>query len=286
MGGLGNQMFQYAAARGVANAGGAAVQLDLEWFDVYGDQRRYELDQFRVVASELSEERRRRWRALRRAGTLLARVHPALGRVGGFYRERRFTFDPAVRSLRGDVYLDGYWQSPRYFEPVAREVRQELQPRRALSDSANRLRQLALSEGAVSVHVRRGDYVSNGRAARQHGLCPIDYYVASCSWISSRIVKPKFLVFSDDPAWAEANLRLPGDVVQVSRELEGEAVEELAVMSACRHAVLANSTFSWWGAWLGDARSELERIVIAPKSWFSNPAMSADDLLPARWTRL
>ena len=135
---------------------------------------------------------------------------------------------------------------------------------------------------AVSVHVRRGDYVSVAETRERHGTCSLDYYQAGFEHIAARIADPVIFVFSDDPAWVQANLKFPSPTIYVTHNVGKQNYEDLRLMSACRHFIIANSTFSWWGAWLGEGAG---KIVIAPKRWGNKPD-EMDDPVPEVWVRL
>jgi hypothetical protein len=132
------------------------------------------------------------------------------------------------------------------------------------------------------LHVRRGDFVSLNSAARVHGLCSVDYYARAINLVRSRCPGCHFLVFSDDPQWARAELPLDPSAVFVTGNAE-RPEQDLILMSACGHHIIANSSFSWWGAWLAASQA---KVVIAPKQWFLNAPRDTSDLIPDGWIRL
>jgi hypothetical protein len=279
-GGLGNQLFQYAAGRRVASAQGAVLKLDLGWFSD-GANRRYALAPFAISASVatsrdlalfvgqgVSARLRRRWLEIRR-GTRPRRIRP---------RDERF--DPTIMALRGDVYLDGYWQSEKYFADIEDLIRRELSVTTPLAGEDARVAGAILASPAVSVHVRRGDYASEPETAAVHGTCPAEYYEAASSLVMEAVPQPHFFVFSDEAAWARANLRLPGPATFVAHNGADAGHEDLRLMSLCRHHIIANSSFSWWGAWLSDNPG---KMVIAPARWFRSPGYDSRDIVPAEW---
>ena len=288
-GGLGNQMFQYAAARRLALANDAPLKLDLGWFDRIprGDTpREYELHVFNCVqdvasAREVKALRgvdTRRWpkavkRLLEAAGLLVKR---------SCVREKHFHFDPEVLGLRGDLYLDGYWQSAKYFADAADAIRRDFTFRDA-PDSVNReFAERIRGVEAVSLHVRRGDYVAGG-ASRHHVSNSLEYYAKAIAALTARLREPHFFVFSDEPAWVKENLRLDVPLTCVDLNGAGKGYEDLRLMSLCRHHIIANSSFSWWGAWLSD---HPEKIVIAPRQWFARDDKNTADLIPEGWLQL
>jgi hypothetical protein len=289
-GGLGNQMFQYAAARRLAHANRTELLLDAAWFGnaAAGDTaRRYELSIFAIAErfAAPSQVRALRGYDIQRWPRLAKRLLRAYGyrERESWARERHYHFDPAVLRLGDGVYLDGYWQSERYFQDAADLIRTEFAFRPSPApDNAALLEVIAGCE-AVSLHVRRGDYVANARTAHYHGVCGLDYYARCVDAIAGLVASPHFFVFSDDPAWVRDNLKLPFPATHVTHNGPERAYEDLRLMSACRHNIIANSSFSWWGAWLNDTPV---KIVIAPKQWFRDDSVDTADLIPERWHRL
>jgi hypothetical protein len=282
-GGLGNQMFQYAAGRRLALARRTELKLDLSLLD---DPRRvrtlrsYELDAYPICAELATAEELAL--ALARRRSLGARIARRLGRRSAAI-ERHFHFDPEVRDLPDDTCLEGYWQSERYFKDVATFVRRELTLERPAAGRNALMLERIQTCNAVSLHVRRGDYVTDPEANATHGLCPPGYYRDAARYVSERVADPVYFLFSDDPEWTRSHLDLPGETVVVDHNGPESGCEDLRLMSRCRHHVIANSTFSWWGAWLDP---DPDKLVIAPKQWFQDGARDSADLVPESWIRL
>lgn len=278
-GGLGNQMFQYAAARALSLRSGQPLVLDLRHY-AGPREHGYALDAFSIAGRLGRPEElppRPRHEPLRALGRRFA------GRSLPRWQEREPGFAAEVTRLRGPVWLHGYFQSERYFADHAPAIRTEFTPR-AAPDAANAalLGEITAST-SVSVHVRRGDYVRNPRFNALHGTCPPEYYASAAARMAGRLKDAVFYVFSDEPDWARKNLSLPGAVRVVDHNTGGPASEDLRLMSACRHHIIANSTFSWWGAWLNPRP---DKKVIAPARWFAREGHENPDLLPASWLRL
>ena len=277
-GGIGNQLFQYAAARALALRLGVAVGLDTRWYAGRTD-RYYALDRFAISPAAVDP------------GTLPFRDGKRLGRLlSGFggrlsvYRETGLAFDPAVLGLPDGTYLRGVFQSELYFADQEPALRRDL----AIVDPPDADNRAVLAEigasHAVSLHVRRGDYVSNPKIASVHGTVSEDYYRRAAALIAERSgADPRLFVFSDDPAWAQANLDLGFPMRVVDHNGADRASEDLRLMAACRHHVLANSSFSWWGAWLNPSA---DKIVVAPRPWFRDSALDDSTIVPERWIRL
>lgn len=292
MGGLGNQMFQYALGRHLALRHDTALKVDLD-FLLHGSRvapdttpHDYNLVHFRIAAMPATEAEIaplrlpsvRGWgRSLRRARLALTpparRTHVV---------ERGLAFQSSVLRSGADTYLEGYWQSPHYFEAVAAQIREDFQLKAAPdAQNAALLRDIARGD-AVAVHVRRGDYLTSPGAARVHGVCGLDYYEAALRLIAGRVAAPNFFLFSDDPAWVRANLKVPGPATCVDHN-GARPWEDIRLMRACRHFIIANSSFSWWGAWLADPAG---RIVVAPRRWALEPGLNVTTRHPTDWITL
>jgi hypothetical protein len=301
-GGLGNQMFQYACGRALSlrnRARGAigTLRLDDSGFDRIKAQagadtkRSYELSAWNIQARIATPEE------------IQCVKYPfgVISKAWRYFRAKALRdfnvgFIPAVLGWGDKVYLDGYWQSERYFKDFETEIRNDFTLAKPPGQAVQKwFHAIGKSRNSVSLHVRRGDYVSNQATSQHHGSCDRAYYEKAVVEIAQRLNErssakgkgkvsiPTIFVFSDDIAWAKANLAFPCPTFFVSAP-GLEAFEEMVLMSACRHHVIANSTFSWWGAWLGQNE---DKIVIAPARWAQ--AHNDDwyaDIIPESWTRI
>jgi hypothetical protein len=277
-GGLGNQLFQYAAGRRLSLTLGVPLKLDVGFYKRH-KQRTYELDQFHVEAGIATDWEVARWRGPR----LLTRITQPLGLVPRLVLERAFEFDPSILHLGDGRYLDGYWQSYRYFADVAQQIRSELAVRTPPSDADRALLNRMAQCDAVCLHVRRGDYASNPITRQFHGLCVPEYYRTAIEGLAARLRTPELFVFSDDMPWVKQNLRFELPTTHVEHHGADRAPLELRLMAGCRHFVIANSSLSWWAAWLSANENP---IVYAPRRWFADPAINTADLTPPAWHRL
>ena len=269
MGGCANQMFQYATGLALARRLGVDLKLDVSWYETATpDQpRMYSLGLFKGVDARV--------------------VRSLCGRI---IREEGFPYQPALlENAPRKCSLVGYWQSEKYFFGLRDELRERLLPRQPLPARSIATERAILDAGerSVFVTVRRTDYVGNP----YHVVLPMDYYREAAALIAAKVRDPVFFVFSDDPEWCEANFKLPyrttiaGNFDRTVEQHLGREDAELYLMRLCSHAIMANSSYSWWGAWLGaDVNGG---TVIAPKSWFG-PAFKEDprDIVPGRWIRL
>ena len=281
-GGLGNQLFQYAAGRSLAIARKTDLVLDLGWYKrtpKSDTPRTYELGHYPIEA-RLTTTSEALWCRLHE-GRLLRRLS-VLPRRWQHWNERFFEFDPRVLDLPDNSYLDGYWQSQRYFEENADLIHAELSPIAPFGVQDKDVADLITKGNAVSLHVRRGDYVTHQVAADNHGLCSLDYYRAALKYVLPFVNEPHFFVFSDDPPWARSNLPLPGPATFVEHNGSANAFQDLRLMSLCSHHITANSSFSWWGAWLN---RRPDKMVVTPRHWFSDQR-NVGTLTPESWVRL
>ena len=279
-GGLGNQLFQYGAGRALARRLNVPLVLDLSWF---GGQkmRQFALSHFRIKATL---GRQCSW--LPPAGQALVSKFSRrwASHILGVpvWREPHFHYATKFSGLTEPVFLEGYWQSERYFGELRKLLLQEFSLRQPLPASCQPILAVIGNSDAICVHVRRGDYLSNPVAAKVHGVCPVDYYQQGVAELSASLARPHCFVFSDDPEWVRTFLTFPCPMTVVDVNGPAEAHFDLALMAACQHFVIANSSLSWWGAWLGQAS---EKRVIAPARWFLTSDKDSRDLLPESWLR-
>lgn len=281
-GGLGNQMFQYAFGRGVSTALDRRLVLDLTMLPTgKGEHRRtYGLDVFPIRSGVL---RLGLGRDERGNG-----VVSASGRAARRMLRRRILAEPESDALVGLEEIPaglaicvGYWQSPTYFEGIRAEIRQELTPPIPVGSGAARVLDEAGDEPLIAVHVRRGDYVQRRGVSAFHGARSADYFHRAVHSIVDRTGdRASVVVLSDDPAWADANLRFRVRTIHAELQHPLPTVEALAVMSRCQHHVIANSSFSWWGAWLAE---HPDQRVVYPRKWFASRDVDPQFRFPVHW---
>ncbi|MGQ9492108.1 MAG: alpha-1,2-fucosyltransferase [Anaerolineae bacterium] len=287
IGGLGNQMFQYAAGRALALHHRTPLKLDISGFAEYR-LRTYRLHHFRIQAELATPREVAHVTGMDRTG-LWKRVFWRIQHWMPYYRRCTFQedtlrpYDPNIWRTPRDVYLDGYWQSEKYFADVADIIRREFQLKEEPSASSRAVANRMHDCQAISLHVRRGDYVSNPRTHRVHGVCSLEYYRRCIAFIVERVERPTFFVFSDDMAWTREHVPIEGLVEYVTHNGAERDYEDLWLMSQCRHHILANSSFSWWGAWLNP---NPDKLVLAPQRWFNDSTLNTRDLLPEGWIAL
>lgn len=291
-GGLGNQLFQYAMGRALSLRNGLPLVLDLTWFDYVKNLdssvatlRKYALEPFElnVITQSSGLLKPKIPKFLRRIVSRLQRYIPHIQKNHKVYTERGFAFDEGAYSLQNPVRLDGYWQSPRYFEDCADLIRSELGKPRSVSVATKEMLERIRGVDAICLHIRRGDYISNKSAASMHGLCGLEYYLTGLEQVCDGLVNPHCFIFSDDPIWVKENMQLSVPMTIVDINGPDAAHEDLWLMSACKRFVIANSSLSWWGAWLSE---HMDKVIVAPRQWFLTDGINTDDLIPKDWVRI
>lgn len=288
IGGLGNQMFQYAAGKSLASANNCQLKLDISSFDTYALHNGYELGLFNIEAEiasakEIAKLVNRRTAVFKKLfQSLKLSKHTHL-------TDRNCVFDPGFFDIRPPTYLEGYWQSYKYIEPFSTQILEAFTFKPPLLGQNLDLATQIKSCNSVSIHIRRGDYLSNPSFSRIHGFVGLNYYRLAMTKILEKTSAPVFFVFSDDVSWAIENLQLSRTVNCVSHNTGAQSYEDMRLMSLCNHNIIANSSFSWWAAWLN---MHTNKIVICPTNWLADPlAVSnyqrfVEDLIPPAWLML
>lgn len=286
LGGLGNQMFQYAAGRALALAKNSRLLLDLRAFETYTLHNGFEIDRVFFapvdVATEADVNQLLGWRSGSVIRKLLKRTRSPLLHGPHLAIEPHFNYWPGLSEGTVPCYVMGYWQSEKYFKEFEQTIRADFKFKVSLSDENRETANHMRSCNSVSLHVRRGDYITHAPTAKILNTCSIDYYRKAIACITEKIPLPHFFVFSDDQLWARNNLDIPFPVEYVDRNRGSHSHIDLQLMSLCKHQIIANSSFSWWGAWLNENPN---KIVIAPHDWFCN-GLNDNDLIPQQWIRL
>jgi hypothetical protein len=289
IGGLGNQMFQYAFGYATSKENNMKLKLDVSGFNAY-ELRDYELDLFNV---EENAELKSKYDFLLnklngKNNTLLnkatRKVLRGLLRLTKFYYQEKeeFVFDKEVFNIRTDTYFYGYWQNQKYFKKYRKELL-EVFTLKNIHPQTYEYQQKIIQSESVSLHIRRGDYVTDAYTNSVHGACDIEYYKKAVMEFLKSKEHMHFFIFSDDLDWARDNLDFIDNKTFVALEVDTPDHEEMYLMSQCKHNIIANSSFSWWGAWLNQGSN---KKVIAPKKWFKDSMLNADDLIPSEWVGL
>jgi hypothetical protein len=292
-GGIGNQLFQYATGRALflrrlednKNDSTEKLLLDISDYDIdngIDTPRYYALSVFDIEARVAGKRE-------------IEKLKYPLGVFSKFLlilktkvlRQFNIGFIEKIFNSKDDIYLEGFFQTERYFIDKRKEIIKELKLKTALSLRAQGIgTKISESKNSVSLHVRRGDYVNNKDTNKYHGLCSVEYYSEAIKYITSKIGNDiQVFVFSDDINWAKDNIKLIQQInyVSSSEPTRLDEVEELILMSKCKHNIIANSSYSWWGAWLNINN---DKIVIAPNTWSLKDTRSRKDIIPNTWHRM
>lgn len=283
-GGLGNQMFQYALGRALL-ARGREVFLDCSGFDSQAQsdtKRKYELDKFDVKIKQVSPKDKEKfcnWKQY---------LYYYFGRIikkdiSRIVLEKEHCFLPQIAEC-DSKYLIGYWQTEKYFKSIRRELLSDFSFQNlTFSHQNEKLRDDILStKNAVGVHVRGGDYNTADNVSIYGNICDSEYYQKAFEYIEKAVGKAKYYIFTNDPEWAKKMIPFKKDNIEIiDWNSEEDGWMDMYMMSICRHNIIANSSFSWWAAWLNQ---NSEKIVIAPKKWQNGSDIA--DIVPDNWIRM
>jgi hypothetical protein len=283
-GGIGNQMFQYAAGRGLANRNSCELKIDISHFNNLVlpnglPYRSFDLSIFHIRADVASEKEIKLYgdephsifkRGVKKIKNLIV---PYV-----VLNEPHFHFYPEFMKAKGNIYIEGYWQSEKYFKEIEHEIRNDFIIKTTLNQEGNRLLKKIMSTNSICLNIRRKEFATNQYINQFVGL---NYICDAVELMASKIENPHFFIFSDELAWVKQNVKISHNYTIVEENLYGDKFRDcLFLMTSCKHFVIPNSTFGWWGAWLGDNPN---KIVIAPKQWFRDDSKSTSDLFPENW---
>ena len=265
--GLGNVLFQYAAARRLAIRNQTEVLLDFSWcfnrFEIFYPKAIRHLDNFQLKANLKTPSLPGRFS---RYLLLKMNIQPS---KPGLYKEPVAGFSPEMLALGDETTLFGYFQSQKYFLDSADTIRADLKMGLPdISDAYTQTQAQIENSNSVAVHVRCTDYIKNAR----FNICTPAYYARAGTRMAQMINQPRFFIFSDDMDWAQKNIPLENAVFVNVPKAQTNPVIDLSLMSKCKHQIIANSTFSWWGAWLNE---NPEKVVISPDLWNKDPLSNA-----------
>ena len=289
MGGMGNQMFQYATGRALAERHKTTLKLDLTFLLDRTPKknfifRKYDLDIFNIKEDFATIADIKKFEKEPNKNKYINYIRKRFMNRYEIIREAHFHFDRNILLAPKNCYLIGYWQSYKYFEDIEEIIRQEFTFNFKLNTISKKMADRINSSNAVCLNIRRTDYVTNPKNINFFESCDLDYFYECIEYISEKVYKPHFFIFTDDIEWCRENLNIKFPFTIVTHKYAGERFEfYLKLMTMCRHYIIPNSTFGWWAAWLNQIK---EKIVIAPKRWFKDPNKDTKDLIPSDWIRL
>lgn len=272
MGGMGNQMFQYAYALKLKSLGYNVI-LDISIYKKYKPHR-YELDNFEIYNFEKVDSIRKCiWTKL----NLIARYRS----LKILTKERNLNFNPSLLQPKEGSYISGYFQSEQYFQSISDLLHEHFKAKNELSSHFKYWSNIIQkTKNTCSIHIRRGDYMTK-KNQNIHGILGLDYFLMAINRIQEKSRDTKFFMFSDDIQWVKKTF-VGEQFVFPKTECN---LEDLILMSACENNIIANSSFSWWGAWLN---KNSEKLVISPRNWFKDTELQnqAFDIIPKEWVKL
>ncbi len=287
IGGLGNQLFEYAYARKISHIKKVPLKFDMSFFDNWPEDV-YRLRYFNIKENFATTDETQLLKG-RPKTSFTAKVYKKIsGKTlydkKSHIKEPPFTCNDNISKMSDDVYLEGWWGNERYFKDIESIIRREFTLRKELDNDNEELLEKIILNNSVSVHIRRGDYLFNPYFAD----LTLDYYFKAINFMSSKVRNPYLFIFSDDVSWAKKNLNKL-EMSKIFVDINGNKTDykDLVLMSKCKHNIIANSTFSWWGAWLNN---NPKKIIIAPSRWFNNikaqKFYEKGDFVPSSWIKM
>jgi len=295
-GGIGNQMFQYAFGRNLSKMKGKKVKYDISSLE-NDNLRKFSLGCFDVNISFANDTEVNTLTENRLLSVMSKiKIKPERLRVFLLFSsykiipiklrkcvtQTKLSFDPMFFKVSNAVYLDGYWQSEKYFHGVENELRKDFKFKSKLIGKDKKIANLIKQKNSVSVHIRRGDYILNESTNNLHGVCSLDYYKSALGVVEKSVKDPYYFIFSDDISWAKDKLNFLKNCFFVEGKNRKD-FEDMYLMSLCKNHIIANSSFSWWGAWLSKNKTKL---IIAPNKWFNTVYWDSSDVVPENWVKI
>jgi hypothetical protein len=282
LGGLGNQMFQYAFGRSVADKFGTNLVLDLSWFieNKSSTVRNFELNEFKIDYEVYSTQKESNvlFLGLKALNFLYQKIRKQNIQQKHFFIENGLFYNDKISKISPPCYLVGYWQSEKYFSSNRETILNHFKLRNeSITDESPYIEDIK-NNNSVSVHIRRTDFSQS-----VHGILSIEYYQKAIKKLLQKTDQPLFFIFSDDIEWAKGQFLPLKNVVFVEKS---ESYKDLFLMSQCKNNIIANSSFSWWGAWLNQ---NPDKLVLSPKDWYLNSKTlnnQIDDLIPSTWIKI
>ncbi|HVI45456.1 MAG TPA: alpha-1,2-fucosyltransferase [Chitinophaga sp.] len=282
-GGLGNQMFQYACGYALARRYNAQLCLDISAYKVKTHQG-FEIPRFEGFSEEVLSEDEVLGLFGRFFPLKLLLIRKLLPNGRSVFVEKKFGMYNELPMSGNLMYLMGYWQSASFFNECAEELREKFVFKLQNLEKNQPILEKMKRNNSIAIHVRRGDYVSIKSNQQYHGVCSLEYYNNAIGLMEEKLDSPCFFIFSDDTEWANANLDFKGAQVYLVDVNKGsDSFMDMYMISQCNHQIIANSSFSWWGAWLNN---HPEKIIVAPEKWFADTSIVSKNIIPEGWIRL
>ena len=274
-------MFQYAYSKSLIQKS-LKVKIDISIFDTYKLHGGYQLNKYNIDLENSSLEENNNYYS----NSFMYKILIKLGfNKSKVVKEKSLLFDDKLVSIEDNNYIEGYFQNEKYFLSIRDELIANFTIKCDVSKYTQQISKQILAENiSASLHIRRGDYISNTDTNNVHGTCDLEYYKRAMSMMNGKYKEIRYFIFSDDITWVKENLEVENAVYIDSKE-KRIPHEDIYLMSLCSHNIIANSSFSWWGAWLNQND---DKTVIAPKRWFSDEIMfnQSNDIVPTKWIKI
>lgn len=279
LGGIGNQMFQYALYRRLSLTNNDLF-INKKDFEEYNLHNGYQLEDIFNVSPRCAgyEQIYKLKREPSLKGKLIKKF---LGEKKTYIEIEELTFDNNILNQQ-NAYLFGYWQSEKYFKDIEKVIREDFKFKNELGEENLKIVEEMKKVNSVSIHIRRGDYLKPEINKLYGGICEINYYKRAITHIENNVSNPYYFVFSNDIEWCKENLQLER-VNFIDCNNGRDSYKDMQLMSKCKHNIIANSSFSWWGAWLNENK---DKLVISPSRWINGIKSDIDDIIPATWIKL
>lgn len=268
LGGLGNQLFQYSLGRKLSIIKNTTLKLNIRDFSTFYKLHKYSLNHFNIKEEFATNDE---------INYLISNTSPL------FFEPNDLTFNENVFNIPENYYLSGYWQCEKYFKDIESILMKDFTIKNEISGKNKEISNLILNTISISMHIRRTDFVTNKQVNQLLGTCSIEYYLKSMDIMAKKFNDPYFFIFSDDLKWVKKNIPIKYSYTYVDHNNADTNYEDLRLMSLCNHNITANSSFSWWGAYLNKNK---EKIVISPKVWWGGSVFNDKDIVPNTWLRV
>ena len=273
-GGLGNQMFQFASGYTLAKKKNVDLSLDLRWYRRRKLHNGFELQKVFDIYSKVSFLNK----ALSFSSISLKEIINKFDRSYYVFNEPHFHYSSKILEIPNHSFLKGYWQSELYFNSNALEIKKIFSFTKKLGKKNALIANEIIKSNSISIHIRRGDFLL--KQNENHKIDLKEYYSKTIEKTSEYFDNPKYFIFTDDAYWASKYFKLDYSFTIVDINRGEDSFLDMYLMSLCKSNIIANSTFSWWGAWLNNNKN---KIVYAPKNWFNDKAICTDNLIPKSW---
>lgn len=279
-GGLGNQMFQYAYTKALEEKG-CEVRIDISAFETYKLHGGYQLDKYKIDLNPSTQKENAKFKKRNFVKKVFEKLKIFKSTI---VQEKSLLFDSNLFDTQDNSFVYGYFQSEKYFKNIRNILLKQFIINKKVSNYTKEIENKIMnSKNTCSLHIRRGDYVV-GNNINIHGICDLEYYKSAIKFLEEIEKDISYFIFSDEIEWVKQHIVLK-NAIYINSEEERIPHEDIYLMSLCKHNIIANSSFSWWGAWLNENK---DKTVIAPKRWFADSKLEqqSKDIVCSHWIKI